>query len=407
MMSMIFGSVMSAGLAPYVIITMLKDMGGTVAQMALVPLFAQSCACASLPAALLLRRMNPKHAALTLFCAGRAVFALLLAAPLLRFSPAAVLGVYAAGTVVGGSGMGPANCWLKAVVPETVRGGFFGERNALGLVVAALLTPVAGFVISRAGEDTQRAFFYPALMFIPLLCGFLDLRCLGKVSGADACRKSSGGGEDSVFKSVMSAGVWRAAFIPFVSNAGAAWLGPFAVILCYDIGMSGFGVGIVTAVSSVGGAAGMVLGGRLSDRPGNWMGRIFILFPAAHALCVCILAVLTAFFFSGHFAEKPAAALAGACLSLMSFAGGMAQGAQTKFSLEAVSGGSVPFSAVIFLQSVLTLALLGASVKTGSWAASGVFSGDFHYTQIIFACSAVTGAVSALWLSRMARGGKL
>ena len=406
MRSMVFGSVMSAGLAPYVIITMIKDMGGSAGQMAMVQFLAQTSACASLPLALLLRSVNPKKAALTLFYTGRAFMTLLPAAVLFRFSPAAALGVYTAGTVLSGSGMGPANCWLKSLVPADMRGAFFGKRNALGLIIAAALTPLAGMIIDKRAEAGFKVeYFYPALMFIPLFCGFLDLRCLSKTE----CPRW--GSEDfderrKALSAIFSKDVLKAVFAPFVSNISAAWLAPFIVILCYDMGMSSFETGIVSAVMSLGVAAGMMLGGRAADiSPAN-IRRIFVCFPAANAVLALMTALLTVFYFSGALSAKPAALWAGVFFCGMSFVSGIAQGAQTKYSLEAVSGGSVSFSAVIFLQSLLTLIILGASVKLGSWAADsaamlgGIFYPGFHYTQIIFACSIVSGAASAVFLAR-------
>ena len=405
MLSAIFGSVMSAGIAPYVIITMMTDIGGGVGHMAMVSLIVQAGGCASLPIAVFFGKMRAKKASLILFGLGRGLMIFLILSPLFHMGPTAALSFFAIGTLFCCSGMGPANSWFKSLIPENIRGEFLGKRNAMGLLIAAGLTPLLGMVIDhRASTGLKVEYFYPAIMLAPLLCGFFDLYFLSRAS--ETARDADTGGREKVLKSFFSAGVWKSATIPFLSSMGATMLAPFIIILYYDMKISSFTVGILIAASSLALAVGMLSSGRAADHSSKNVHRIFMFSPVLYAGWTCCCWILTVFYFSGSISAGKTAAGIGTCFCIMSFIQGLIQGAQAKYSLEVVEGGNISFSAAIFIQSLLTLVILGTSVKLGSWAAANdsmlkyFFYSGFHYTQIIFAYSILSGIIAALLLSR-------
>lgn len=406
MISVIFGSVMSAGIAPYVIIAMMADIGGGVGHMATVQLIIQAGGCASLPLAIIFEGISSKKASLLLFGFGRGFMIFLIIAPLLHLGPTAALVFFAAGTLCGCSAMGPANSWFKSLIPENSRGGFLGKRNALGLLICAALTPLIGLIIDhRAESGLKTEFFYPAIMLVPLLCGFLDLYFLGRTTENGSFDRRNNNNE-KILKSFCSPGIWKAAVIPFLANAGAAMLAPFIIILYYNINMSSFTIGILIAASSLALAAGMVLSGRAADLSQKNIQKIFLLAPIHYAIWTCVCGVLTVFYFSGILSAGKTAAGVGACFCIMSFIQGLTQGVQTKYFLEVVDGGNISFSSAIFIQSLLSLLIIGISVKAGSWAADhndmlrDMFYNGFNYIQIVFAYSIAFGISAAFFLSR-------
>ncbi len=417
MLAMLFGSVLSSGTAPYIITALLKDMDATLTQMALVPLIVQCGGLFGLPLVCLLGRMEPKSATILMLFLGRSslVFlSLLLLTPLCggALGPSLVLGLYAASVVIGASAGGPANLWFKEIVPSRLQGSFLGRRNAYGSLVVAALMPLFGFVLDKcSAHGIRTGSVFPILMIMPLVAGYLDLYFLSKVEPRHSPLSQPPMGMMPEFrKALWSMAIWRAAFVPALSLSGVLLLSPFAIILCFDLGMSGFSTGLMMAFSALGVACGMIYGGKLSDSSMALVLRLFAWLPLLFSALVLGLAVLSSLVFSGVLGIGAATAPILACFLVMALAQGMLLSAQVKYTLRELRDcGVVSFSLLSSIQNVFSILLLSFSIWLGAWASANAasireFIPGFHYLHIVFACSITCGVLASILLGRGALG---
>ena len=417
---MFFGSVFSVGTAPYVITCLLKGLNANLTQMALLPFIVQCGGCLGLPLACSLWRLESKSATILLLFLGRTFVLILTASLLLPFcrgnsGPLLVISLYALSVVISSASSGPATAWFKDILPLHRQSSFIGWRNAFGGLVIAVLTPLFGLLLDKGAlSGLATSTLFTVLMLIPLVAGFLDLYFLGRVAGSGTSTDSSS------FKSLKrlvhdlkNPALWKASLLPVISQGAVLWLAPFMIVLCFEMGMGCFSTGLFSAVSTLGLAAGMVCGGRLSDAsPGN-VRTILVFLPLVMVAVILALLVIITLFFSGRIGVLHSTILLMPCFLFLMFAQGMIQSAQIKYAFALISeGGTIAFSFLASLQNILSSLVLGVSIILGSWAAahteilkSALFP-SFHYLHLIFACSIASGLLASIILKRVDLFGK-
>jgi MFS family permease len=159
--------------------------------------------------------------------------------------------------------------WIEEWIPARIRGKFFGRRNQVLQLSTVVFLLVSGWILSRWEYSV------PAFQAIFLGAAFLRIFSLRwqwisptrPHRPAPPARTSFGGQVDILIAS--------RSFLVFVAF-GAVWsfaancFGPFYTVFMFNrIGFSAWDVGLVTALSQVGGALSLPAWGRLLDRHGN------------------------------------------------------------------------------------------------------------------------------------------
>ncbi|HWA87535.1 MAG TPA: MFS transporter [Opitutus sp.] len=161
------------------------------------------------------------------------------------------------------------NSWVQEWVPARIRGKFFGRRNRLLQISLITFLTVSGWALSR--------WVYSAVAFQAVIVGAVLLRCFSLrwqwLSPTRIHRPRAGAtlslGEQIAVLRRSNSLLW---FIGF----GAVWFfaancfGPFYQVFLFEqMKLSAFGVGLLSAVSALGGALSLPAWGRLLDRYGN------------------------------------------------------------------------------------------------------------------------------------------
>jgi MFS family permease len=159
--------------------------------------------------------------------------------------------------------------WIEEWVPARIRGKYFGRRNQILQFATVVFLMVSGWVLSR--------WDYAVAAFQAIILGSAFLRIFSlRLQWLSPTRphRPPAPGRDS-FRG--QAQVLRASgsFLVFVAF-GAVWsfatncFGPFYTVFMFDrVGFSALDVGVVTALSQIGGAFSLPAWGRLLDRYGN------------------------------------------------------------------------------------------------------------------------------------------
>jgi MFS family permease len=159
--------------------------------------------------------------------------------------------------------------WIEEWVPARIRGKFFGRRNQILQFVAVVFLMASGWILSRWDYSVGA---FQAVILGSALVRIISLR-LQAISPTRPHRPPPP--ERESFRA--QAQVLRASgsFLVFVAF-GAVWsfaancFGPFYFVFMFDkVGFSALDVGVVTALSQVGGALSLPAWGRLLDRYGN------------------------------------------------------------------------------------------------------------------------------------------
>jgi MFS family permease len=159
--------------------------------------------------------------------------------------------------------------WIEEWVPARIRGKYFGHRNQVLQFAAVVFLTLSGWILSR--------WDYSVGAFQAVVLGSVFLRIFSLrmqwISPTRLYRAPPP--EPDSFRE--QAAVLRASgsFLVFVAF-GAVWsfaancFGPFYFVFMFDkVGFSALDVGIVTALSQIGGAFSLPAWGRLLDRYGN------------------------------------------------------------------------------------------------------------------------------------------
>ncbi len=78
-------------------------------------------------------------------------------------------------SLLGGLGSASWLSWLSMIVPQKLRGRYFGLRNSLANLTNLICIPLAGLVVSKwSGGNLQG---YGVVLFIGILSGFISLAC--------------------------------------------------------------------------------------------------------------------------------------------------------------------------------------------------------------------------------------
>ncbi len=411
MLSMFFGACMSVCISPFVLTTLLRDLGASVFQIALIPIIARASGFLTLPASVGLANCNHKRSAIALFLLARAFLIVPIA---LFLSPgkgdgataAIVLLSFAAMSSLSQSSMGSTGAWFKTILPVGVQAGFSGKRTALSALVMGILMPLIGWLLAgeRLGAGTNT---YAMLFIAALILGYVDLFFL---AATESMSNRPRMGRLAVLARVREAlgdrHSWHAALVLPAANIGMMVVpGAFILLLFYDMGMSKTAVGSIAAAGLLAGAAGNVIGGRFADR-----GRAARLLAAAPLVTVVKNAALLAVSFLGlaHLLDGLALVLAcGTLAALGTFAQGTAQAASVKLLYNNVrDGSSIGFGFIHFLRNAVVVGLMLASAQLAGWLqAETAFLqahlwARFHYAQALLILSMPAGAVALIYLLR-------
>jgi MFS family permease len=159
--------------------------------------------------------------------------------------------------------------WVEEWVPARIRGKYFGRRNQVIQFSAVVFLTVSGWVLSRWDYSV------PAFQAVIFGSCFLRIFSLRRqwISPTRPHRAP-----DPVLGSFRrQVAIVRGArsFLVFVAF-GAVWsfatycFGPFYTVFMFKgVGFSALNVGVVTALSQIGGACSLPVWGRLLDRHGN------------------------------------------------------------------------------------------------------------------------------------------
>jgi len=167
--------------------------------------------------------------------------------------------------------------WIEEWVPARIRGKFFGRRNQILQLSTVCFLMASGWVLSRWDYSVAA---FQAVIFGSAFLRIFSLRwqwlsptvphrppppARESLSGQIAVIRASG----SFLAFVLFGAVWS-----FAANC----FGPFYTIFMFDgVGFSALDVGVVTALSQVGGALSLPAWGRLLDRYGNKSVMVFSL----------------------------------------------------------------------------------------------------------------------------------
>jgi MFS family permease len=159
--------------------------------------------------------------------------------------------------------------WVEEWVPARIRGKYFGRRNQILQFATVVFLMLSGWILSR-WEYSVAAFQVVILGSAFLRIFSLRLQWLSptrpyrapppeRESFRDQARVLRASGSFLVF--VAFGAVWS-----FATNC----FGPFYTVFMFDkVGFSALDVGVVTALSQIGGAFSLPAWGRLLDRYGN------------------------------------------------------------------------------------------------------------------------------------------
>jgi MFS family permease len=78
-------------------------------------------------------------------------------------------------SLLGGLGTASWLSWLSMIVPQKLRGRYFGLRNSLANLTNLICIPLAGLVVSKWSGGTLQG--YGVVLFIGILSGFISLAC--------------------------------------------------------------------------------------------------------------------------------------------------------------------------------------------------------------------------------------
>jgi MFS family permease len=159
--------------------------------------------------------------------------------------------------------------WIEEWVPRRIRGKFFGRRNQILQFSAVVFLMVSGWALSR--------WEYSVAAFQGVILGSAFLRVFSLVLQWISPTRPHRPPPDARGSLRAEAAVLRRSrsFLLFVAF-GAVWsfaancFGPFYTVFMFDrVGFSALDVGVVTALSQIGGAFSLPAWGRLLDRHGN------------------------------------------------------------------------------------------------------------------------------------------
>jgi MFS family permease len=159
--------------------------------------------------------------------------------------------------------------WIEDWVPARIRGKFFGFRNQILQFSTVVFLIVSGWILSQWDYSVPA---FQAIIFGSAFLRIFSLR-LQWISPTRPFRAPAP--ESDSFRHQAQILLGARSFLVFVAF-GAVWsfaancFGPFYTVFMFDrIGFSAWNVGVVTALSQVGGAFSLPAWGRLLDRYGN------------------------------------------------------------------------------------------------------------------------------------------
>lgn len=161
------------------------------------------------------------------------------------------------------------SAWIEEWVPVRVRGKFFGRRNQVIQVTTVVFLVVSGWVLSRWDYSVGS---FQAVILASCFLRIFSLR-MQWISPTRHHRPPAPAGES--FREQVAVVRRARSFLVFVAF-GAVWsfatncFGPFYTVFMFErVGFSAWDVGVVTALSQLGGAVLLPLWGRLLDRHGS------------------------------------------------------------------------------------------------------------------------------------------
>jgi MFS family permease len=200
--------------------------------------------------------------------------------PFFIFSPAAAVGVVVIFNGIRAFAANLANpAWTSLVadlVPDTIRGRYFGSRNMAMGVAALAVTPLAGWIIV-AGNDYFESLFsgYQIVFFLAFLFGMISTAVFQRIPEPETTQPVQqehhrGDLREAIRHSPGFVGLVISAFVWNLSLQVAAPF--FNVYLVTEFGASTTTVGLVVSVSSLTALFGQVIFGKLLDSKGAlWM----------------------------------------------------------------------------------------------------------------------------------------
>jgi len=262
----VLGSAAGAAASGFTLTTLLHHSGAAPGAIALLGVLAQGAMVSALPTALLLRRLDHRRATLLILSiAYGCLLPLALVAAFAPSGPWLVLGVltlWAMHTSMGAGCVGPANAWFRHLIPGRIQGSYLGWRSGIGLAMAAVATPIAGWLL----EVGPAGRLVPALLLVMgALLAVADLLVLTRAPMPLRCQSVSAV-TPPLRELFRSRGVWMPALAALLSSTGRLLVAPFFVLICFACGLGPAMTALITAASMLAGAVGLAWGGRLADR---------------------------------------------------------------------------------------------------------------------------------------------
>jgi MFS family permease len=159
--------------------------------------------------------------------------------------------------------------WIEEWVPGRIRGKFFGRRNQVLQVTTVVFLVISGWVLSRWNYSIHA---FQALIFSSCFLRIFSVR-MQWISPTRPHRPPFPASES--LRDQVAVMCRARSFLAFVAF-GAVWsfatncFGPFYTVFMFDgVGFSAYDIGVVTALSQLGGALLLPLWGRLLDRHGS------------------------------------------------------------------------------------------------------------------------------------------
>jgi MFS family permease len=311
-----------------------------------------------LPAARLVGRFGPRRVALWSIAVARQAFLPLVVLPFLPVAPASSRAVLLAAAVVHHALSIVCNnawvAWMGDLVPDRVRGRYFGRRTAICTAAGAVAALAAGALLDRA----PGAYALSALAFATCLAGAASVALMARQAGGRP-RPRPVAARASLSAVLREPAARRYLALLAVTGAGSGLIVPFSSLYVLRDRALGFtfltGYGAVSAAARVASSRGW---GRLLDRRGGPRASV--------AVSTALLAASPVLWI--------AAAFAGPWL----------------FAVEAVTGG-VATAGLTIAGLALPLALAPAAERP-TWNAAFAVAGGLAFG----AGTALAGPVAAL-----------
>ncbi len=270
------------------------------------------------------------------------------------------------------------------LVPSSLRGRYFGNRNMAMGVAALVVAPLAGWLIRATNAWTgSRLVGYQIVFILAFAFGLMGTICFARIPDPDLASRARGRHSLADLRRALvnSPGFLGMVLSAFVWNLAIQVAAPFfSVYMVNDLGGTASTIGLMASISSLFSLAGQRVFGPLLDRKGAlWVQKVTgLLIPLLPLLWIFITRPWHAFFINAY------GGFLWAGYNLANF----------NLLLELTPDEERPQAAALYQTVVFVSAVIGPLL--GGYLADAV---SFH---LIFALSGIgraAGIVLFLWLT--------